>query len=185
MRLDFPDKLEYAPVRLRRLRMDDADYFFEHYMRDPEVVKYLRWKPHSRMQETIEFIQKRVLMREQGSGCYWAITVREDRPIGLIGLRMQDLPVSLGFGLSRQFWGQGHMSAAVQCILNWAWQQREIERVSASCDSENHGSMGVLAKAGFQRTGIKKSIRPNLSDKPRDSYTYLITKPRISYGTSN
>jgi ribosomal-protein-alanine N-acetyltransferase len=178
MELNFPDTLECEGIHLRALHMDDAEVFFSEYTRDPEVARFLRWRPHRSAEETMAFIQERVSMRDLGHGCYWALTLKDDGPIGLIGVRVEERGVNIGFGLSRQFWGKGYMRSAVRSVLNWAWQQHAIEHVSASCDVENQRSMDVLDKAGFQRTGIKRSIRPNLSDEPRDSYCYVITKPK-------
>jgi RimJ/RimL family protein N-acetyltransferase len=50
--------------------------------------------------------------------------------------------------------------------------------VNASTDIENIASQRVLEKAGMLREGLlrKYIVHPNISDVPRDSYIYAITK---------
>ena len=85
---------------------------------------------------------------------------------------------SLGYVLGREYWGQGYMTEAVKGIIAWALRQKDIYRIWAVSDVDNIGSARVMEKAGMQREGILRrwSVHPNISEEPRDSYCYAITK---------
>lgn len=70
------------------------------------------------------------------------------------------------------------MPEAPQAIIDWAFQQPTIYRVYATTDVENLASQRVLEKVGMQCEGTlrKYIIHPNISDIPRDSYMFAITK---------
>ena len=65
-----------------------------------------------------------------------------------------------------------------RAIVEWAFQQPTIYRVNATTDIENIASQRVLEKSGMVREGLlrKYIVHPNLSDIPRDSYMYAITR---------
>jgi [ribosomal protein S5]-alanine N-acetyltransferase len=52
--------------------------------------------------------------------------------------------------------------------------QPTIYRIDATCDIDNIGSAAALERAGFVRDGILRCwiVHPNVSDDPRDSYSY-------------
>jgi ribosomal-protein-alanine N-acetyltransferase len=70
------------------------------------------------------------------------------------------------------------MPKAASAVIDWAFQQPSIYRVCATTDLENVASQRVLEKVGMLREGIlrKYIVHPNISDIPRDSYIYAITK---------
>jgi RimJ/RimL family protein N-acetyltransferase len=70
------------------------------------------------------------------------------------------------------------MPEATRAVINWAFQQPSIYRVYATTDVENVASQHMLEKVGMQCEGVlrKYTIHPNISDIPRDSYMYAITK---------
>ena len=70
------------------------------------------------------------------------------------------------------------MTEATRAIIEWAFQQPSIYGVYATTDIENIGSQRVLEKAGMQCEGTlrKYIVHTNISDIPRDSYMYAITK---------
>ncbi|HET9377415.1 MAG TPA: GNAT family protein, partial [Chthoniobacterales bacterium] len=53
-------------------------------------------------------------------------------------------------------------------------------RVWAHCDIENLASARVLEKSGMSKEGILRrfSIRPSISQEPRDSIVYASVRPQ-------
>jgi RimJ/RimL family protein N-acetyltransferase len=51
-------RLETERLLLRKLALRDADAIFSSYAQDPEVTRYLPWKPHLKKTETIAFIKR-------------------------------------------------------------------------------------------------------------------------------
>jgi RimJ/RimL family protein N-acetyltransferase len=107
------------------------------------------------------------------------ITLKADgQVIGMIDARIHSPEVEIGYGLARAHWGKGYMREAVRTVIDWAFEQPSIYRVCATTDLENIPSQRVLEKVGMRREGLlrKYIIHPNISDIPRDSYIYAITK---------
>lgn len=61
--------------------------------------------------------------------------------------------VDIGYGLSPHFEGRGYMTEAVGALVAWLLARPEVRRVTADCLTTNTGSVRVLEKNGFQRTG--------------------------------
>lgn len=174
-----PKILKTDRLRLRKVKLSDAEAIFRQYARDPEVTKYVSWRAHRDLEETREYVRMCLLAWDTGKAFHWVIERREDKEvIGMIIARAAGEKWELGYVLARPFWGQGYMTEAVKGIIAWALRQKEIYRVWAVSDVDNVASARVMEKAGMQREGILRrwSVHPNISPEPRDSYCYAITK---------
>ncbi len=174
--------VETSRLRLRSPSMDDASAIFTLYAQDPEVTKYLVWRPHQSIETTRDFLRRCAAVREHGTVFPWVITRKEDdQLLGMVELRVDGYRAELGYVLARPFWGQGFATEAVRGLVALALAQATIYRVWAVCDTENHASTRVLEKAGMQREGVLRrwSIHPNVSDQPRDCFCYAkVKEPR-------
>ncbi len=160
---------------LRRPRPEDAQTIFEAYAQDPEVVRYLTWRPHHHLQETVAMVARALEDWEAGRTFRWVVARRrEDRAIGMVELRPDGHRLELGYVLARRYWNRGYMTEAVQAVVTWALEQPGIYRVWAVVDVENRASARVLEKAGLQLEGVLRrwSVHPNVSPAPRDCLCY-------------
>jgi [ribosomal protein S5]-alanine N-acetyltransferase len=170
-----PPVLETPRLRLRPPEPDDAGSIFADYARDPEVTRYLTWRPHATVEQTREFLRRCARVRAEGSAYPLAIVSRQDgRVLGMIELRVEGHAVNLGYVLARPYWGTGVMTEAARAVVEWALAQPGVYRVWAVCDVDNVGSARVLEKAGLQREGILRRylMHPNTQDTPRDCFCY-------------
>lgn len=164
---------------LRVPLMDDAPAIFDGWAKDQEVTRYLTWRPHESIEQTNDFIQRCLLAWENQTRFPYMITLKESSEvIGIIDPRMEGPKVGIGYGAARAHWGKGYIPEATRAIIHWAFQQPSIYRVYATTDVENVASRRVLEKVGMQCEGVlrKYILHPNISDIPRDSYIYAITK---------
>ena len=53
----FPDGFETPRLRLRPLALGDADAIFTTYAQDPEVCRFLVWKPHQSRADTDAYVR--------------------------------------------------------------------------------------------------------------------------------
>jgi RimJ/RimL family protein N-acetyltransferase len=145
-----PDEIHTERLLLRKPRATDAPLMFTAYAQDPAVTRYLMWRPHANIAETR----------------------------GSIAARPENDGFNLGFLLARPHWGNGYMPEAIAAVLEWAFAEPWVSRVSAACDIENHSSARALEKAGFVRDRIlhEFSVHPNISSAPRDCFEYAITR---------
>lgn len=171
--------METERLVLRKPRLDDAFAIFTGWAQDKEVTRYLTWRPHERIEQTQEFVRDCLDAWENSMRFPYMITLKEtDAVIGMIDPRIEGPKVGIGYGAARAHWGKGYVPEATRAIIDWAFQQPSIYRVYATTDIENVASRRVLEKVGMQCEGIlrKYIIHPNVSDIPRDSYMYAITK---------
>jgi ribosomal-protein-alanine N-acetyltransferase len=123
----------------------DAAVVFEHYASDAVVAKYMTWRPHRNLAETIEFLGRCEQVWADGSAFPWSLWLRDSGEFaGLVEIRVRGSAVDVGYALSRRCWGHGLMSEALASIVRWGLAQPEIFRVWATCDVDNVASARVL-----------------------------------------
>jgi ribosomal-protein-alanine N-acetyltransferase len=177
--MKMPESLSTDKLFLRVPSLEDARAIFEGWAQDLEVVRYLTWRPHQSIDETEIFIRSCLLAWENQARFPYVITLKTNgEVIGMIDLPIRIPKMAVGYVLARAHWGNGYMPEATQAVIEWAFQKPSIYRVYATTDVENIASQRVLEKVGMQREGLlrKYTIHPNISDIPRDSYIYAITK---------
>src|SRR5436190_19905292 len=89
----------------RPAALADAHVVFEDYASDPDVARYMTWKPHRSVEETIEFLRRceRVWMGE--SAFPWTLWLKESGAfVGLIEICVHANAVDLGYALARRRW---------------------------------------------------------------------------------
>jgi [ribosomal protein S5]-alanine N-acetyltransferase len=174
-----PVTIETKRFRLRKPTLQDAEDIFRKYAQDPEVTKYLTWRPNRDVQETRDFLEACLRAWDEGKSFHWVIEKKTDHELlGMITARVDEHKWELGYVLARSYWGRGYMTEIVKKVVNWALKRGGIYRVWSVCDVDNLASARVMQKAGMKREGILRrwSMHPTVSDKPRDSYCYSITR---------
>jgi ribosomal-protein-alanine N-acetyltransferase len=159
--------------------MEDADVIFDKYAQDPDVTKYLTWRPNRSVGETREFLQVSLVAWREGRSYHWTIVRKEDQELmGMINARVENHKWQIGYVLARAYWGKGYMTEALRKLVAWALEQPEISRIWSVCDIENRASARVMERAGMSREGTlpRWSVHPNLSPEPRDSYCYSVPR---------
>jgi RimJ/RimL family protein N-acetyltransferase len=171
-----PDVIETPRLLLRKPLLDDAVIIHTGYASDPEVTRYLLFRPDQSLNEVEDFLKRTLVSWARGSSATWAITLRTDGSlIGMIDLRLEG-EANLGYVLARRYWNLGLMTEAVRGVVDWALSQETIHRVWAVCEVDNLASARVLEKAGFQFEARLERwmVFPNLGEVPRDCLRYGI-----------
>lgn len=170
-------------LRTRPPRPDDAEAIFRGWATDADVIRYLTWRPHQRIEETAQFIAGCVDAWSGLARRAWVITPFDaDSCIGMIELRITGQRAELGYVLARVAWGHGYMTELVQTLTQLALHELPVRRVAAVCDVDNIASARVLEKSGLVREGRLRryAVHPNVSDEPRDVYLYARTRPLLA-----
>jgi [ribosomal protein S5]-alanine N-acetyltransferase len=173
--MTWPDLIHTDRLVLRRPVLTDASAIFDGYARDPEVVRYLMWRPHGSIHETEAFLETRLRGWEAGDDLTWALTLKgDDRLIGMIAVRLRGFKPDIGYVLARPYWGRGLMAEAGRVIVDLALTDPAVHRVWAVCDAENRASARVLEKLGMTLEGVLQRwvLHPNVSADPRDALCY-------------
>lgn len=175
-----PEHFETERLRLRPPEAEDAPAIFESYAQDPEVTRYLDWRPHAGIEDTEAFLRRCRDVWLDGSAFPWAIVRKEDgRLLGMVEVRVKATAVDVGYVLARAHWGLGYVPEAVAAVRDWAMAQPGIWRFWAVCDVDNHASARVLEKVGMVREGVlRRWAGHNVGDgSPRDCACYALVKP--------
>ena len=133
-----PEVISTKGLVLRRPRLSDANDIFDNYAADPEVTRYVTWRPYTDRSEVAPFLQSRLARWDSGEEFSWAITrAEEDRVIGMIGCRVREHAADIGYVMSRNYWNRGYITEAAKAVVDWAGNLEFIYRVWAVCDVEN------------------------------------------------
>jgi RimJ/RimL family protein N-acetyltransferase len=170
--------LRTARLLLRPAELADAPAIFTRYAQDPEVTRYLPWRPHQSMAETEAYLIQVIDADREGTHIHWAITrAAEGAFLGMISLQVVRHEAEVGFVLARAEWGQGYMTEALIAVLGAAFSVPAIQRVWGLCDVENVASTRVMEKAGMHREGLRPEFAHfNVSQAPRDVYVYAVSR---------
>lgn len=60
---------------------------------------------------------------------------------------------TIGYWMGQPYAGRGHMTAALQPLIGFAFGSLGLHRLEAACLSENHASHRLLLKTGFREEG--------------------------------
>ena len=160
---------------LRPLQQSDVDLVLELFT-DPAMMKYAGGPQEGgKIRDEME-----IYIRRGGDGSIgvWCVCKRDsEAAIGSIALlplpievddtewetvRMGEVPdgdIEIGYFLRKNEWGQGYVSEAVSCLLDFAFTVSEHQGIVAVIDPRNTASRRVLERAGFLGTGDRRAYR--------------------------
>ena len=174
-----PTSFTTERLLLRQPDLADAEAIFHGYAQDPEVTRYLVWRPHASLAETRAFLERCRLSWQQESEFTYAICDRASADLlGMFSLRVASFSAAIGYVLKRSAWGLAIMPEAATAVVQWALAQPELFRVWAICDEQNQASARVMEKIGMQREGLMRRgvLHPNISAEPRNCWLYAIVR---------
>lgn len=179
--LQLREVSDTARLRLRKPTLDDASSLFNAYGTDPDVTRYLRWRPKKDAAEMADFLRFAIGKWEERSEFHHVVELRDPRtPIGMISAVPGDHGVELGYVLARSYWGQGFMTEAAEALVEELKQDPSVYRIWAFTDVENEPSARVLERLGFEREAVlaRWVVHPNISPTPRDVVVYRVLTDR-------
>ncbi|MET7244819.1 GNAT family N-acetyltransferase [Methylobacterium sp. EM32] len=174
-----PPSLTTARLILRPAQPADAEALFSAYTADPEVARFMTWRPHRSVEETRDYLHACADRWAAGTGFTYVLEEPgRAGPVGAIDLRPGGTSADFGYVLARAAWGRGLMPEALRALGDWVLAQPGIWRASATCDGENHASARVMEKAGMRFEGVlrRHTVHPNLQPEPRDCRLYARVK---------
>ncbi|GHO59262.1 GNAT family N-acetyltransferase [Ktedonobacter robiniae] len=156
-RLPQPVSFTTARLHLRPLVVEDAPTLYE-IMADPETLRYFNLTPFSTLAACQAYV--RALLRKQCQGqliCWGIEQLDQYRLIGRIFLKHlgnETQRAQITYMLSRNTWGKGYMTEALQTVLSYCFEQTPSLCVEARCWKENQASVRVLTKVGMCCEGL-------------------------------
>lgn len=174
-------RLETERLILRPTSITDAEQMYYNWASDPEVTKYLFWKPHDDIEVTKNVLAKWDKENERLDYYHWGIGLKETGQIigtgGIVGsINEKHRSADLGYCMSRPYWGKGYTSEAVAAIIAYLFNTVGLNRITASHDTNNVGSGRVMQKCGMTFEGIQRQARYCVRRGFYDSACYAILK---------
>ena len=171
--------LQTARLDLRPLALSDADAVFA--MRsDPVVQRYGSHGPWTDRQTANDYIERDIEAMAAGTFVQLAIVRRADAAVvgtcTLHGLDVQCRRAEVGYVLLTSEWGNGYASEAVVGLLDWGFEQLDLNRVEADIDPRNTPSARLLERLGFVREGHLRE-RWIVAGEVGDSWIYGLLAP--------
>ncbi|MBT2366430.1 GNAT family N-acetyltransferase [Streptomyces sp. ISL-10] len=149
---------------LRRWTEDDLAPMAE-INADPEVMRWIGDGSVRDLEQTAEDIERwEEEWDEEGFGLFAVELLASGELAGFAGLSVPDflpevLPdIEISWRLGRSFWGQGYASEAAHAVLEFALQDRGLDRVVGICRAGNTASENVMRKLGM--TPERETVHP-------------------------
>jgi len=172
-RTQFTRELKIITPRLliREFKMDDVDSYFQVFS-DPDVVRYVPWRPHASIQETSRFISRIIAdrNRQPRTNYEFAIELRsESRLIGytILQVNFKNRSAERGIFLRKSEWNKGLATEAQSAILGFGFKRLGLHRIWATCYPNNSSSIRVIEKTGMKYEGL---LRENVLDPKNQIY---------------
>lgn len=149
--------IETARLDLRRLTLSDAEMMFRNWTSDADVTRFLRWGAHKTIDDTKSMIQQWVDSYQHDSTYYWGMYLKNGEMIGSIGINITseyDYKGELGYKIGSRWWNQGYSSEAAKAVVDYMFQNTDIERISAFSSVKNPASSKVMEKIGMRHEGL-------------------------------
>lgn len=153
-----PVFLEGETVTLRPAEEEEDVEFLQRCMNDPRVWRpALDVDPTNRGQAS-EFLEN-VVGDDDGVQC---LACHDEEPIGLVSLTasrygpdetVRSRSAELSYWLAPEHHGRGYGSDAARRIVRYAFEDRNLRRVSARVGSFNDASTALLESLGFEHEG--------------------------------
>ncbi len=175
-----PDTFHTDRIFGRKPTLEDAQGIFDVYATDPEVTRYLVFKPYSSIEQLRTWLVYIIKEWEKKPGIMYLL-FKKDSPTELVGsfsIGVDGHKAEVGYLIAQPYWRQGLMTEILRHWVVWSLAQPGIYRIGALCDVDNPASGKVMLKAGMEFEGTLKrwSIHPNISDEPRDALIYSKSK---------
>lgn len=69
----------------------------------------------------------------------------------------------VAYRVSKQYWGKGITTEALNCVIEFSFEETELQRLWTDVDTRNIASCRVLEKCGFIREGMIRQGKMNLT----------------------
>jgi RimJ/RimL family protein N-acetyltransferase len=144
--------LETERLMLRRPTLADVKAIAV-LANDRRIAEMTRRLPHPYSQDhAVEFV--RATASDAGETVF--LIENDFVPIGVVGVdwREPDAP-ELGYWLGVEHWGRGFGTEAARAVIDFTFEEFEVEHLNSSARVANPSSRNILEKCGFQWSGVE------------------------------
>lgn len=147
---------------LREKLDQDIESFFNYYS-DPEVNKYILCKIPQNIEEAKHELYYWRQIFYYGDGAYFAIADKISNKmigsIGISGYNKYQKRIEISYDLAKEYWRLGITYQSLKKIIEYSFNNWDINRIEASVAVDNIASKNLLLKVGFTMEGILREHR--------------------------
>jgi ribosomal-protein-alanine N-acetyltransferase len=141
-------------VELRPVEPDDVE-FLQRLVNHPEVrAGTAQFEPLNGPAEA-DWVERRA----EEPGANFLVTANGDRvgTVGVVDPNDAWGTAELGYMVAPAEWGNGYATDAAREAAGWAFEERGLEKLTASAYAHNEASRRVLEKVGFTEEGVLRA----------------------------
>jgi len=155
-------RIETDRLILRRFVSEDAAAMYKNWASDPQITEFLMWQAHPN-REVSQSVTEDWVNRYSDKNYYnWAIVLKDngDEPIGDIAVVHMNEEVSMmhiGYCIGKAWWHQGITSEALKAVMDFLFDEVDVNRIESRHDPRNPNSGKVMEKCGMKYEGTLRS----------------------------
>ncbi|RYF85239.1 MAG: N-acetyltransferase [Chitinophagaceae bacterium] len=153
----FPE-LTTERLSLQQVLPEDQQFIFEG-LSHPQVIPFfgVSYDSFEATKKQMDWYAKAY---EEDTGGPWKIIEKASgKKIGVIAYyfhKHEHRKAEIGFWLFPEYWNKGFITEAMQPVISYCKNEKNIHRLEAFVEEGNAASSKLLAKAGFQYEGKMK-----------------------------
>lgn len=167
--------IETERLFLREWQKNDVRDLFD-IMKNPSIING-GWKPHSSINTSVGILNEYIESNER-----WAVELKDaGKVIGSIRVypdnnRGKFFAKTINYVLSEDYWGNGYMTESVKRIIEYLFEELDIDLISAFHYPDNDKSKKVLERCGFRYETTIEQGSARYDGQVFDAVCYSILK---------
>lgn len=175
--------LETERLFLREIKTSDLHDVHE-YRKNPEVSRYLLWKPEENVNYTECYLEYIQTLYKKGKFYDFGIYLKESgKMIGTVGfttINLKSNSASVGYVLNSSYWGLGIAEEALRKLIDFGFNTLNFERLDARIAEYNERSKKLALKCGFKFFEIERE-RKLFKDGWQNVLLYSLKNPNYCH----
>ena len=146
--------LETERLTLRKIKIEDAKTAFKNWCNSDEVDKYVLWKKHESVEETIRIYEKWLEDYKDDKTFRWGVELKNNHDlIGTIDISKRFITYGtceIGYCYSDKYWSNGYATEALKAVIKFLFEECDAEIIIGEYMENNPASGKVMEKSGMR-----------------------------------
>lgn len=173
-----------SEIVLKEIELSDAEAIFKLIDSDRKNLRiWLSFIDSTKeIEDTTDFIRSTLFLPEDIRD-FVAVIIYNGQKIGLIGFKLTDFvnkKTEIGYWISKEFENKGIVTKSVVKMIDYAFNNLELNRIQIKCGIGNEKSSKIPKKLNFKFEGIERSAEL-LNGKFIDAEVYSILKDEWTF----
>jgi ribosomal-protein-alanine N-acetyltransferase len=143
------------------------------------VARHVLWSAQKHISEAKDYCRFMMRKYKNDEPSSWGIIEKKTNSlvgtIGFMDYSEDNASVEVGYSLARWLWNGGYMTEALSCVIDYSFENMELNRIEAQHELTNPSSGRVMEKCGMKKEGV---LRQRLYNKGKfvDVALYAIVR---------